>query len=123
MISKGKRKYLLELYQPDGFFYRDDLLCYRLGKLVLVDLVVTKPVGVDVCTRPVAYDIEFDVLSKDNVLGVFTPGKVSQWGQWSEQLSTMTQSGRHDMAFHHPDNFQYEIQNELIKLAAVRTPH
>lgn len=118
MISKGKRKYLLELYQPDGFFYRDGLLCYRLGKLVLVDLVATKAVGADVYTRPVAYDIEFDVLSKDNLLGVFEPERAVLWGQWGEQLSTMTQFSRHHMAVSHPDNFQYRLQNELINQAS-----
>lgn len=81
MISKGKRRYLVTLYQPDGFFYRDALLCYRLGKLVLVDMVCTGPIGTGVA--PQVYDIEFDVLKKDNSLGTFTVDKASQWGSWA----------------------------------------
>lgn len=116
MISKGKRRYLVTLYQPDGFFYRGGKLCYRLGDRILVGLD-PRPEGVEVYGTPVAYDIEFDVLKKDYLLGTFKPSLISQWGQLGDQLST-TQFSRHHMAVGHPDNFQYRLQNELINQAS-----
>jgi hypothetical protein len=43
-------------------------------------MVCTGPIGTGVA--PQAYDIEFDVLKKDNSLGTFTVDKASQWGSW-----------------------------------------
>lgn len=41
MISKGKRRYLVALYMPEGFFYRGDVLCYKHENAILVNMVPT----------------------------------------------------------------------------------
>lgn len=42
MISKDKRRHLVNLYTPHGFFWRRDKLCYRNGNDIYVNLV---PIG------------------------------------------------------------------------------
>lgn len=47
MVSKGKRRYLLALYQADGFFYRGDVLCYKHKNTILVNMVPTSVTEVE----------------------------------------------------------------------------
>ncbi len=104
MISRGKRKYLVNLCQPEGFFYRGDKLCFKMGGMIIVGM---KPIEADVINRPITYDINFDVLKEDGLLEPFNPSKCSQWGQWTDVTKPMQQFSRHHMATLHPNNLKF----------------
>lgn len=79
MISKGKRRYIQDLYRPDmEFFIRDGKQCLKLGDKILVDVVPTSlsnPNAVKVNADSLTFDIDWTSVSNDPQL--FEPGTLN----------------------------------------------
>lgn len=99
MISKGKRRYLVNLFMPDGFFYRGNTLCFKMGNQILVNMIpaaMHAVQGTIAFTEDICLDFEdfksntgesdiagllAGVLKKNGDVAPFDSSKISRWGQ------------------------------------------
>lgn len=112
MISKGKRRYLVALYTPDGFFYRGNTLCFKMGNVILVNMIPTGPVlpesFTSVSTPPnIAWQRDSILDSNQPIIQPFDSSKPSHWKSYLDDIKLMSQVGRNEtMAIHDPRNFE-----------------